>query len=377
MPGSPSLNIDKNTGYLIVRPSQKGLFVFRVVCIEYRNGVEIGRINRDFQILVDECKDSFKPEITLLNHDGQEYIEGDTLLISGRNDLCFDLYVKDNDLDDLVDFKISPINFSSKDAIFSPNPITTTDQLDSVRVKMCWPDCINSDDQELFEFYLIAADNSCPVQNFDSTRVVLKVIEENNSKPQIQLEVDQIDWSIEEPFYMNVYAWDNDVNDTLNISVESKNGTLKYHLIQENIGNPVNGRFSFSANCENISQSPFDFIFKVEDNSCAVNNSDFIPFKAVINEFLEIEIPDLKPANVITPNGDGINDFFSFNLSVPELCEFKNFEEVVIYNRWGIKIYNSNDKNFRWAADNVTSGQYFYQIQFESKSIKGFIHVIK
>lgn len=48
--------------------------------------------------------------------------------------------------------------------------------------------------------------------------------------------------------------------------------------------------------------------------------------------------------NLFTPNGDGINDFFSVmgNLQAIKLIEIK------IFNRWGEKVYQGNDKYFAW-----------------------------
>ena len=55
IPGSPALSIDTQTGQLSVKSSQLGLFVFAVKVEEYRNGVKIGEVRRDFQFLVVEC----------------------------------------------------------------------------------------------------------------------------------------------------------------------------------------------------------------------------------------------------------------------------------------------------------------------------------
>lgn len=46
--GTPPINIDRQTGQLTMRPTQKGLFVFGIRCQEYRNKVKIGEVRRDF-----------------------------------------------------------------------------------------------------------------------------------------------------------------------------------------------------------------------------------------------------------------------------------------------------------------------------------------
>lgn len=61
IPGNPSLAINSNTGKLSVTASQLGLYVFTVQCEEYRNGVRIGLVRRDFQSLVIECSPDSPP----------------------------------------------------------------------------------------------------------------------------------------------------------------------------------------------------------------------------------------------------------------------------------------------------------------------------
>ena len=55
IPGSPALAIDAQTGILSVKASQPGLFVFSVRVEEFRNGVKIGEVRRDLQLLVLDC----------------------------------------------------------------------------------------------------------------------------------------------------------------------------------------------------------------------------------------------------------------------------------------------------------------------------------
>lgn len=70
---------------------------------------------------------------------------------------------------------------------------------------------------------------------------------------------------------------------------------------------------------------------------------------------LDVEIP-----NVFTPNGDGINDFFVFNANnIAEL-------DLIIVNRWGNLVYETDDINFMWDGRDlngnpVTEGVYFYK----------------
>ncbi|MEI6694669.1 MAG: gliding motility-associated C-terminal domain-containing protein [Bacteroidota bacterium] len=86
--------------------------------------------------------------------------------------------------------------------------------------------------------------------------------------------------------------------------------------------------------------------------------SDEIVIKECISE---IWLP-----NVITPNGDGVNDLF--------YPIYKNIDKLVlcIYNRWGIKIFEGSGINALWdgkyAGEICPSGVYYYVLDYEAKS---------
>ncbi len=72
-------------------------------------------------------------------------------------------------------------------------------------------------------------------------------------------------------------------------------------------------------------------------------------------------IPDIYIPNSFTPNGDGKNDVFNIK-TVYEFSEFK----LVIYNRWGDMIFESEDINKGWdgtyKVKPVPLGVYVYQL---------------
>jgi gliding motility-associated-like protein len=76
--------------------------------------------------------------------------------------------------------------------------------------------------------------------------------------------------------------------------------------------------------------------------------------------------------NVVTPNGDGVNDFFRVN-------GLENFpgSSLTAYNRWGNKIYSSDDYKNDWSP-NVSDGTYFYIINIsDGRKFNGFFQVFK
>jgi gliding motility-associated-like protein len=75
--------------------------------------------------------------------------------------------------------------------------------------------------------------------------------------------------------------------------------------------------------------------------------------------------------NVITPNGDGVNDLF-------EIVGLERNTNLRIVNRWGTTIYSSAAYDNTWNAEGVSEGVYFYEITFQDgRFFKGWIQIIK
>ncbi|RYF69633.1 MAG: gliding motility-associated C-terminal domain-containing protein, partial [Cytophagaceae bacterium] len=92
IPGSPTLKVDVRTGELSVTATKLGLYVFAVNVEEYRNGVKIGEVRRDFQLLVVDCPPTTTPDpaVQIKNRSKQPITiicEGDSaVLMSSAND---------------------------------------------------------------------------------------------------------------------------------------------------------------------------------------------------------------------------------------------------------------------------------------------------
>ena len=94
----------------------------------------------------------------------------------------------------------------------------------------------------------------------------------------------------------------------------------------------------------------------------------------------EEEICELLASNVFTPNGDQVNDELIFS----ENCNMDG--TVIIFNRWGEIVYESEDLLQTWdgrakSGQFVSSGTYFYSIEVRSKfgqkeTKSGFITVL-
>jgi gliding motility-associated-like protein len=82
--------------------------------------------------------------------------------------------------------------------------------------------------------------------------------------------------------------------------------------------------------------------------------------------------------NVISPNGDGIND----ELDISMLAQTCEPFQLIILNRWGHLLYEGDQasKSFNGtdlSGTALTEGVYFYKLTFEGGEKTGFIHVVR
>ncbi len=89
----------------------------------------------------------------------------------------------------------------------------------------------------------------------------------------------------------------------------------------------------------------------------------------------EIDFSKFTPHNAFTPNGDGKNAYYALDNLPNENCTY-SFRSFVVYNRWGKEVYQTNDKNFKWRAENLPNGLYYYYLDYNQKKYKGNITVL-
>tara|TARA_B110000240_G_scaffold151067_1_gene167374 strand:+ start:716 stop:2083 length:1368 start_codon:yes stop_codon:yes gene_type:complete len=143
--------------------------------------------------------------------------------------------------------------------------------------------------------------------------------------------------------------------ETLTLDVTTTNAT---YLWQDNSTNPT----------LNVTQQG-TYWAEVIINNCS--EADTI---IIIEEDCEII---LEMPNVFTPNSDGINDIF-----VPIISKGIVSMNTIIYNRWGNKIYETNDLLVEWDGQDVSDGVYFWIVNYTDindvkNNLKGHVTILK
>jgi len=107
------------------------------------------------------------------------------------------------------------------------------------------------------------------------------------------------------------------------------------------------------------------YVVTVTQGLCTTIESKRIELSDVFCPSIDCE---LEVANVITPNGDGMNDTWK----VVSNCDITEFN-LRIYNRWGQLVFSSNQVNIAWDGtvygSPAADGVYFYELEFKDTVI--------
>ena len=90
------------------------------------------------------------------------------------------------------------------------------------------------------------------------------------------------------------------------------------------------------------------WLIAMNDFGCVDSTKDCVKIKANYTLFIP---------NSFTPNGDGLNDIF-----IPSAKSVKDYE-MTIFNRWGLKVFNSQQLELGWDGGTEPQGAFNYVIQ--------------
>jgi gliding motility-associated-like protein len=392
IPGAPALGIDAHTGRLTVRPSRLGLFVFGVRCAEYRKGVKIGETRRDFQLYVLSCPSNNPPVVTV-QANGRAYQAGrDTVRLQPGGPRCLTLRYTDPDPNSTLTLTAQPVNFT--DAATAPSFTTSTSgtvhtagQPDTLTATLCFPECADTKGK-VYLLNVLVADNGCSLPKRDTVQVAFLAAPPATTTPVLTTSFPDASVSATTPMVVRV-ALGQPYTATL-LGTDPAPNPLALTATGEGFELAAMG-MSFSAqNGTGRATATFNWLpacgpATASDSGLVVHfglTQTAVCTSQQLTRTIRFEVVRpavslaFRPPNIITPNGDGLNEAFTLDQALPpDFCD-SQFAGVSIFSRWGRLIYQSPTRSFRWAGGGV-GGLYYYLVTFtDGRRFKGWVEVM-
>jgi hypothetical protein len=227
----------------------------------------------------------------------------------------------------------------------------------------------------------------CEFSNEDILEVNITLIPPLNAKPQISIssqnpEINiqnrQVDLVVGEELVLDVFATDSN-NDSLQLYLDPEAEVPNGLDFQPSAGiGSIQSKLYLMAECSNLTESKeartYELSFISEDYPCYFSDNNALTFTIKIRD-KDQTITEFTPANVFTPNDDGVNDTYSLPDLPIDNCsgEFLSFR---VQNRWGTDVYESIDRDFVWDGGGLEPTVYFYIIEFTNKQYTGTLSIL-
>jgi len=288
VPGQPPLSIDQK-GKLTVVPDELGVFVFGIKVEEYRGGIKIGEVRRDYQLLVVDCNPGASPEV-LLKHDGKIYDQTTTLNIPKSSDRCLEVLVTDRDPNELLRIEAEGVNFNANlSELISPSLQLKEDAGDTIRFSLCLPECPYT--KEAMQINIIAYDNACSQPLSDTIRVNVSLEGAAGNAPFIERNPNVVEVELQEgESYSYVLRGLDEDKDLLQLNLEADNfSPAEYGMVLEErllIPGEVQKVLKWTPKCELLDLSNSNE-FEVEavlteNRDCPSSLSDKLKFRFTV-----------------------------------------------------------------------------------------------
>lgn len=161
IPGSIPLQVNPRTGILTVTANRAGLFVFSVEVVEYRKGVAIGRVRRDYQLKAIDCPVNDAP-VLLMKAQGVAgfYKEGTLLTLNDTDNACLTLFVTDPNANQTI--TIANGSGSLAGLAITPGVLVSRTGRDTTTAQFCFDACALYNNGKAVTLQIKATDDACP-----------------------------------------------------------------------------------------------------------------------------------------------------------------------------------------------------------------------
>lgn len=372
--GNPTLSISSATGFANVYPTETGIFVFTVVCKEYRNGVEIGVTRKDLEIFVYDETQLFSPPVFSYKYLGKLVKNNISIEVNAKK--CFQVGISNTIKGEeyYLESTTSGLNFYLETNLFTVSEDTTW-------LDVCIDNC-SIFDLKAGNFQLSAFNpNVCYSEALNSSAVAVDLIPYKGEVIDILTDFNYLPVNEGDSISFNVWSkistvlsfpskltysystFDNSLLSNLQVSEI----LINKHLFQDSV--------FLKTSCYDSRKSPAIFKFKATVFLCGKKYEDTLTIPVYIKE-VPYDLTASSLPNIFTPNNDGQNDVFSMPNLPKDVCD-NYFKSIEIYNRWGVQVYKKTQKDFQWSGTLVPDGLYYYTLDLNIKKFKGIVELVR
>jgi hypothetical protein len=321
----------------------------------------------------------------------------------------------DFDGDSLTMF-MQPVGFSADDYDFTFNDTTNISHVASpfLWLLSCGSVDLQERDEFMFNFLLVEKTKKCQVYDTIAIPITIRLSGPDNTGPQLTMtsltqtmENNKVTATLGEGISILLHSADPDFDPVDHVWIEliGTDGTLPpagFVFTPGEGSGSAQATLTWAPDCSifenNVFENAYTFTFRTFDDRCQNVKGDTVILDLIVKD-IDGNDHTFIPPNVVTPNGDGCNDFFAmdgFEYEAPSSADcstyiipnlpFDNcigrFSSIRIYNRWGKQVFESSQRNFKWDASGEAAGVYFYTILYTnpvneevSREYKGAISV--
>ena len=276
IPGPKPLTIDSRTGMLSVTPGNLGLYVFAVQVDEFRNGVRIGTLTRDFQLRVVDCPKMDQPKLLFKQKGKISFYNSNEIVTIKKDDPnCFEVMVTDPTVNEVLKVTGRAIDHSQNYFSILPAQYRTTIANDTMRFDVCLAECFVTYDNRPIRIELIVQDESCPVPLTDTLVIYIRREGSENNQPVVttSLTGDFVHATAGSPVSFTVFGKDPDA-DSLTLSGSGQNFSLaSMAMVFNTIGGKasIEQKFTWTPPCNAVEGDTLKVDFTAKDMRCAGN----------------------------------------------------------------------------------------------------------
>jgi len=299
----------------------------------------------------------------------------------------FNVFGLDNDGDDL-ELRIWTSGFELRNHDIS---FANVDGGPQIQSNFSWdPGCenVNLDDNREFTFYFILNDlDKCKFSNHDSLEVNITLLPPLNNAPDItfvnlnpetEFQPNEANLVAGQLLKLDVIAADRENNMVelkLLTATELPNGA-SFEAVTG--AETVSSVLEWNTGCMNLDEDfqpkSYTIQFLAGDDACFNSQADTV---SLVVNLVDVEPgnTEFEPANVFTPNKDGVNDTYSLPDLPVDDCTGQ-FESFRVFNRWGTEVYVTIERDFNWEAKGLRSGVYYYVVAYSNKEFSGTLSIL-